>query len=87
MDKLKLITNIFPNKKMKRFIKKGNKQLNQMLDLMAIIKQHSVHNNFLKQHDEDMFEDEFINLDSGTDDEKPTDEMKPNNHLNMVQLS
>ena len=37
IDKVQLITNIFPNKKMKRFIKKGTKRLEKDLDIIGII--------------------------------------------------
>ena len=39
-DKVRLMTNCCPNKKMKRFIKKGQKLLEKDLDLMEIIKEH-----------------------------------------------
>ena len=49
IDKVKLITNIFPSKKMKRFIKKGSKRLKKDLDIIEIIKQHKHHHIHLKK--------------------------------------
>ena len=48
-EKVKLLTNIFPNKKMKIFFKKGNEKLEPKLDIMNIVKQHSRHQNNLNE--------------------------------------
>ena len=39
-DKIKLILNVRPNTKMKMFLEKGEKRINQQLDLLETIKQH-----------------------------------------------
>ena len=47
-SKIKLITGCFPNKTLKRMIKKGYKRLFIELDLMDMIKEHKINHNHLK---------------------------------------
>ena len=68
-NKLKLITNLCPNKKMKKFIQKGNKQLEKDFDLMEIIKQHKLHQKHLKDQVEDIPKHDLLNIDSDSMEE------------------
>ena len=49
IQRVKLIMNICPNQHMKRFIAKGDKRLEEDLDMFNIIKQHKHHHKHLKQ--------------------------------------
>ena len=75
VNKIKLATNICPNLKMKRLIRKGYKRLEIEFDLIEIIKQHMHHHKHLKEHgEEDMFVEESLNIDfnsSSEEDEEP----------------
>ena len=56
---------------MKKFLKEGMERLETKFDLMHIIKQHSKHLQFLKEQNEEIFEDDSLNLDSLSEDDVP----------------
>ena len=49
---------------MKRFLRRGKKQLEPKFDLIHIIKQVAKHNDHLTSIDEEIFADDSLNLDS-----------------------
>ena len=49
LDKVRLVMNLYPNEKMKRFIKKGNLRLEKDLDMLELFKQHKHHHKYLKE--------------------------------------
>ena len=64
-QKLRLIINFCPNRKMKRLIKKGEHKLNKELDLLNLIKQHKHHHQHVKEvASHRCFENEFIDIDT-----------------------
>ena len=63
LDKVRLMTNICPNKIMKRFIKKGIKRFERDLDMMDIFKQHKHHHKHLIGKDEYLIKDDPLNID------------------------
>ena len=52
---------------------KGNKRLEEDLDLFCIIKEHKHHHMYLKQLDEDIFKNDTFDLDSDSVEEEKDD--------------
>ena len=63
LDIVRLMTKIFANEKMKRFIKKGIQRLEKDLDMLELFKQHKIHQKYLKEQDKDIVKDHLINID------------------------
>lgn len=62
---MRLLTGFCPNEKIKKFLKKGNKKLEPLLDIMWIVKQHG--KQIAHSHecdDEAHHKDDSLNLDS-----------------------
>ena len=60
VQKVQLIMNFCPNPQMKRFIAKGDKRLQEDLEMFSIIKQHKHHHIHLKQQDEDIIKHDSV---------------------------
>ena len=69
-DKVKLLTYTCPNPKIRRFIKKGIKRLDEDLDIMDIIKQHKYHHEHLKEVDENIIKEHPLDIDNDSDEEE-----------------
>ena len=68
-DIIRILTNCFPNKKLKRFIKKGQIKINKELDYMKVIKH--VKENKLRFYPNREKVDLTVNIDESSSEDLP----------------
>ena len=84
IQKVRLIMNMCPNPQMKRFIAKGNKRLEEDMDMFCMIKQHKHHHKFLKSLDEDIIKHDTFDLDYDSVEEQKSDPKKTEQKVEKI---